>query len=84
MERYSQVHAVVQHPGPRSRCELVPQLSYFAVHYQSLQVDVCKTKDGQTGGIVATTGLEVDETSPFSHELVTKIFRDAFLGGKKG
>lgn len=41
--------------------ELVTQSANLTIHHKTLEVNVSSTQAGQTGGLVAATGLDADE-----------------------
>lgn len=58
----AEVHAVVKLASPRDGDELITELTDLGVHDKTLKVKMSKASNGKTGGIVAATGLETDET----------------------
>lgn len=58
----AEVHAVVQLASPRDGDELITELTDLGVHNKTLKIKMSKASNGETGGIVAATGLETDET----------------------
>jgi hypothetical protein len=57
-----EVESVVEDLGVVVGDELVTESTDLTVEDESLKVDVSGTEDGKTGGLVASTGLESDET----------------------
>ena len=57
-----EVHAIVQLVAPVVRDELIAQVADLCVHDQTLKIQMCEAKDGHGGRVVATAGLQTDET----------------------
>lgn len=67
-----EVETVVQKLGPVVSDELVAERADFAVHNEGLSVQVSKSEDGHSGGVVAATALQTNETVLDSGQYITQ------------
>lgn len=78
---WAEIHAIVKAGGPVRGDHLVTDGTDLGVHDKTLNISVSGAQDGQTGGVVAATALETNESGFDNVDTANSISTANFVGG---
>ena len=75
--------AIIENAGEVDGEELVPQCADITIQGETLEVDVCRTKDGGTWGFVAPSRLDTNETVFDDIDTANTVFAAQSIQGEE-